>query len=672
MKHILPFRQVHLDFHTSPDIPGIGELFDKREWQETLKRGHVNSITVFSKCHHGLSYHPTKVGKMHPHLKFDLLRAQVDACAEIGVKTPVYLSAGIDDVAAFAHPEWREMGFDSKVHLWAGFKKLCFNSPYIEYLCEQIKEATLLFPEANGIFLDIIHQGQCICQNCLNVMKREGLNPLEEADRLKCAQIALKRYYDMTTAATKFHNKNMPIFHNSGHIITGRRDIVGYDSHLELESLPTGGWGYDHFPMSAAYCRTLGMDMLGMTGKFHTTWGEFGGFKHPNALKFECDAMIAQGAKCSVGDQLHPSGKLDISTYELIGEAYKDVEEKESWCENAVNITDVALLSANATRGGGWGRRGDDHSDVGAARMLLESHILFNVVDQHDEIKGYKLLIVPEDAVLDASMLKKINAHLAAGGKLVLCGKSAFDATGKPLFDFGVKSGTPSEFEPDYILPAEKVRPSFVKTPFVMYFRGMRVKAGKGAKSLGQVFDPYFNRTIEHYCSHQHTPPKTEPSGYDCGVLKGNILYLAHPVFTIYRGFGAVAVRDYFFNALKLLLGEGFPSVEGNLPSAARVTLAKQAAKRRYVLHAFFANTSVRGGRIEMSGGNVVNRTNNVEVIEELLPLCDVELSVRVKEKVRKVVLEPEGKALDFTVEDGAIKFKLDRLLCHAMVSVEF
>ena len=61
---------------SSSDVPGIGESFDKKQWQDALKLGHVNSVTAFSKCHHGWSYHPTKVGKMHPHLGFDLLRAQ--------------------------------------------------------------------------------------------------------------------------------------------------------------------------------------------------------------------------------------------------------------------------------------------------------------------------------------------------------------------------------------------------------------------------------------------------------------------------------------------------------------------------------------------------------------------------------------------------------------------
>jgi hypothetical protein len=102
----LRFRQVHLDFHTSGLIPGIGTKFSKRQFQEALKVGHVNSITIFSKCHHGYSYHPTKIGKMHPHLKFDLLARQIDACREIGVRCPIYLSAGLDEYAAFKNPTW--------------------------------------------------------------------------------------------------------------------------------------------------------------------------------------------------------------------------------------------------------------------------------------------------------------------------------------------------------------------------------------------------------------------------------------------------------------------------------------------------------------------------------------------------------------------------------------
>ena len=78
------FRQVHLDFHTSEHIEDIGKKFDKKQFQTALKKGHINSITLFSKCHHGWAYHPSKANEIHPHLDFDLLGAQIQAAHEIG------------------------------------------------------------------------------------------------------------------------------------------------------------------------------------------------------------------------------------------------------------------------------------------------------------------------------------------------------------------------------------------------------------------------------------------------------------------------------------------------------------------------------------------------------------------------------------------------------------
>jgi hypothetical protein len=47
-----PTRQVHLDFHTSEHIPGIGQKFDKAQFQAALRAGRVNQINIFAKCHH--------------------------------------------------------------------------------------------------------------------------------------------------------------------------------------------------------------------------------------------------------------------------------------------------------------------------------------------------------------------------------------------------------------------------------------------------------------------------------------------------------------------------------------------------------------------------------------------------------------------------------------------
>jgi len=245
--HKLRYRQIHLDFHTSPDIGGIGALFNKKEYQAALLEGHVDSITTFSKCHHGWSYHPTKVGRMHPQLKFNLLKKQIEACKELDINVPIYLSAGVDNVSSYEHPEWREISKDGQYSGWtravlsAGFHKMCFNTPYVDFLCRQIEEAAKMFPEGDGFFLDIISQGQCCCRWCMDLMKKKGLDPEKEEDRKTCAGMGLERYYKMTTAACRVVDPKEPVFHNSGHIARGNRDILKYFSHLELESLPTGG-----------------------------------------------------------------------------------------------------------------------------------------------------------------------------------------------------------------------------------------------------------------------------------------------------------------------------------------------------------------------------------------------------------------------------------------------
>ena len=672
-KDSLRFRQIHLDFHTSPHIPEIGEKFNKKQYQEGLKRGHVDSITTFAMCHHGWHYHETKIGEMHPHLKFDLLRAQYEACREIDVNVPIYLTAGVNDRVIDLHPEWREVDIDGSFIGWSkgvlqpGFKKVCFNTPYLDLLCEMIIETAQLFPDCHGIFLDIINQNACCCKWCMKSMVEQGFNPELESDRKAHAAKVLMKYYQKTTAALRSVSADMPIFHNSGHITRGNYDILPYFSHLELESLPTGGWGYDHFPVSAKYVKNLDFDIMGMTGKFHSTWGEFGGYKHPNALRYECAAMLAYGARCSVGDQLHPNGLIDETTYDIIGAAYAEVEQKEPWCVGTENMADIALLSCEGLFGKGEHGR-DNAPDIGASRVLLEEQFLFNIIDDNMDFSPYKMLILPDSVTVDADLKTKLDAYLAQGGKLFLTGDSGLnpDKTGF-VFDIGADYEGACPFQPDYIFPNDELRPDFINSPLVMYNRPNRIKATSG-ESLGQTYDSYFNRTWRHYCSHQHAPNVNDPSGYDCGVMKGNILYLAHPVFTSYYGNGAVAYRHYAAAAIRKLLDGDQSLILTNMPSTSRVSMMKQAMENRDVLHLLYANTVNRGGGVILFN----QPPKTVEVIEELMPLSNVGVELQVAGDVKSVTFEPQGQAVVFTRNGNTVSFKVDEFTCHQMVVIQY
>ena len=664
----LRFRQVHLDFHTHGDITGIGEKFSKRRFQEALKAGHVDSITLFSKCHHGYSYHPTKVGKQHPHLKFDLLAAQIEACREIGVRCPIYLSAGVDEFMAMEHPEWVVKNRDGRTYdpLEVGwFKLLRFNSAYLDYLCAQIEEVVQRWPDNDGIFLDIIGLREDYSEGALREMKTLGLKPAQAGDMRGYAQRVLLRYYKRTNAAVRSVRTDTPVFHNGGHIPVGATKFNFFNSHFELESLPTGGWGYDHFAFSARYAATQPRDFLGMSGKFHTTWGEFGGFKRPAALRYECAGMLAYGAKCSIGDQLHPNGEMNLDTYKLIGAAYAEVESREPWSDNVRPVARIGLVSAEQNQQVARGQETVSPADEGTARMLLELHLPFLVLDANAKWNGFDLIVLPDSLVLTPATQSKAKKFLASGGKILAAGSALLNA-GKTAFaiDPGAKLLGRSGSDPDYLVATALTPAVPVRSAIVIHGGAYEVKPAATTQILAGRRVPYFNRTWEHFCSHQHAPDslaKVAPAA----TLTKSIAWFAHDIFTRYRQYGQPLYRDFVAAAIDHLLGGKRPVIT-SLPTDGRFNLLDQSKQKRFIAHLLYAPKSLRGA----SKPDGVNKS--LEVIEDLIPLRDVRVSVQLPRKIKSARLVPENVSLPFTQKDGVVSFTVPEFTAHAMIELSY
>jgi hypothetical protein len=663
--HPASWRQVHLDFHTSEYVGAVGGNFDPQQFAATLSNARVQSVVLFAKCHHGWSYYDSEVGARHPGLTFDLLRAQVSACAAAAIATPIYLSVGWDERAARQRVDWRQVKPDGQFftllgnHVEASWKYLCLGSPYLDELCSQIAEVIAAFPETKTLWLDIIRQEECVCVHCQAGMLAMGLDWTTSSSRDAYRKVVIARYFQRTRAAADSVRPGVGLFHNTAMLPRGDRALYDHFSHLEVESVPTGGWGYDHLPMAAKYAELMPHDRLGITVRFHLVWGELGGYKHPKALDYELGAMLTHGLKTCIGDQMDPAGELDGSAYRMIGRAFERVEARERWCEASRNVADVALLSSVGERAPGSLNRSDRHcvEDEGAHRILSEGHILFDLIDRHADLSRYALIILPDRVRVDAALAQLLTGYLDGGGKVLLTGESGLHARGGYVFDVGADFLGPSNYNPTYILPLPELRPGWVEDPFVIMTPSVRLRATTGA-TLGAVYDPLFNRTPIHYNGHIHAPRRREPNGDSCGVRHDGITTLPHAHFTLYRTLGTVTSKAFVLNVIRGLLSKNRTVVADELPSTVILTLRHQPSHRRFVLHLLHGAPQLKGQTI----------LGAVETIEDLVPIGPVDVELALPVSTARLV--PDGIELAVSRDGKGARITVPRFAGHVMIEI--
>jgi hypothetical protein len=665
----LRFRQIHLDFHTSEQIAGIGSAFDAEEFADTLARAHVDSVTCFARCHHGWIYYDTAAHpeRRHPHLERDLLREQIAACHARGIRVPIYTTVQWDHHTAAEHADWRivtpEGALEGTPPFEAGFyRKLCVNSPYLGLLEAHVRDIQDAVP-VDGFFFDIVQTTPCVCRWCLAGMADAGLDAEDAGARASFAQTTIDRFRTGMTAWVRDVTPDATIFYNAGHVGPGDRPAAGAYTHFELESLPSGHWGYEHFPVTQRYARTLGVETLGQTGKFHTMWGDFHSFKNRAALEYECFRMLALGSKCMIGDQLHPNGRIDPHVYALIGSVYGEIERKEPWCVGARPVSEIAVFTPEEFDHGGLALSPPIR---GVTRMLEELGHQFDIVDSQSDLAGYAVVVLPDHIPVSPALRDRLDAHLAGGGRMLASFASGLTAD---LTDFAIdalgvrrrEEGPLPIFADtrhdhcDYVLPRGAIGAGLPETEHAMYFRGLAVEAVEGGEVLAERVESYFDRSWRHFCSHLQTPSSGR-TGSPAVVRGGGAIYFAHPVFSQYDTNAPRWCKTLMANALAMLLPE--PLVRHDGPSSLRVGLTEQPAENRWVLH-LLHYIPERRGRL-------------FDTIEDVIPLHDLTVSVRVPRRVRAVTSAAGGEPVPHAVRDGRVDVRVERLDGHALLAFQF
>ncbi|MDD5728300.1 MAG: beta-galactosidase trimerization domain-containing protein [Victivallales bacterium] len=630
---------IFFDFHTMPACPDVGKKFDFDMITDKIKECGVDYIVFPARCNLGMAYYNTKAGIRHPSLQYDLWGKLSEACLQKGIAISAYINVGLSHEEGLRHRDWTTVNPEGYAyqppHLSHWFRRMCYNSPYAEHLLQMITEVAVNYPTA-GFFFDCFTIAPCIGSECIREMKERGIDYTDPGELWNFAHMSQLRLQTRIAETIKNINPDLLVYFNG----PGFREQENQGSYLEYECLPTGGWGYDSLPVYARYARNLGKPILNMTGRFHESWGDFGGIRTEASLEYDCINGIANCMRTTIGDHFHPRGDINYPTFDLIRNIYGRLQQLEPWIEGAKPLTDIAVIAPeNAFSPGHKSCREKQLAVRGLVRALCELKYQFDVLDVTQDFSAYKLLILPDQVMLKGELATRMKKYVQTGGAVISSAWSGLDESGKnfALKAWGLDFAGDSPYDPAYMELSETgLADGFPDMPVTLYEPGTVVKVREGTQVLAEITVPYYNRKFDGEHAFLYLPPDKK-SGEPALTRNGNIVHFSHPFALTYYKHAQVPMKNLLRNIIGQLLPKPIVKVK-NLPSFARVTVTGQAGRRMVYLMSYVPE----------------KRGEKVEIIEEPIELHNVKVMLRESGmKFTRAYLAPGKEPLEISEEAG-------------------
>jgi len=288
--------------------------------------------------------------------------------------------------------------------------------------------------------------------------------------------------------------------------------------------------------------------------------------------------------------------------------------------------------------------------------MLLELKQQFDLVYPDADLSRYRVIVLPDRGSLPDVAVKNLKAFVRRGGAVILSYQAALERDGQfrlPGVPVRVVGSNPAV--PCYMELGRELGEGLPESQYVFYDNSNQVRALAGSRAYGALVDSYFNRTYDHFCSHNQTPA-SDTTSHPVAVRKGSIVYLAPALFGAYREHAFPLYKALFARVLDMVLPD--PLVRADAPSAMEISLLRQTGgERRQVVH--------------LVNFQPQRRHAHVEWIDKIYPVRDVALAVRTQKKPTAVYTAPNRTPLAFEMNGAYCQISVPEVHAHQMVVFE-
>jgi len=684
------YRRFYTSQHYEDWDPRIFGRYDIADFLRRVEALDAEVIYCSARTHNGHWFCDVGWGGMHRGLKgVDQLRAFTDHFHARGKLVAAYFSTIYDKQLYDEHPEWRQVDAEGRPVAadegsWG--KILCLNSPYRELLSSMLTRLVETH-DIDGIFLDMtfFHANPCYCDSCTQLFQaRYGAAPPRNQDwddplyrafvqfRLDTNHLFVREI----CRAIKQANPGLSIGVQHqvlrGGAISGQTIALGREADYLYSDIYFGG-GYLHMSVCTRIARAISRQKpeIGIMTR-PGSHADAPNMKSLDHLRSEAFTALANGGGVMLFDIMFPDGTVQAAMWERIGRVFAEIREREPWLGGRP-LRSAAVFYSEATRI--WYGRSDrrsryDNHLFGACRALIEEHIPHDIIVDlnSDTLAGYQVLVMPNAVCLSAAEVQAVREFVRAGGGLVCTGKTSLsNERGEPCPDYqlgdvlgisyvsdtGVYSKVYSRFDADSPISRRLPEDGYITSRAPL----AQIKL-RGANALAHIVFPLAEPSADRFVNIMTNPPAV-PSDWPACTLhtfgKGRAVYFAGGVDRDYADLGFPELKWVLSDAVRAASHTPL-KVELKGPASVELT-AFERDDGQLVVH--LVNFQPETGR---------ELAHSRHQVQEIIPVRDLELTVRLHRPVRGVHLQPAGAALAHERDGDGVKVQLDRLDCHAMV----
>ncbi|MBW8327445.1 MAG: hypothetical protein K0M50_21960 [Prolixibacteraceae bacterium] len=632
------FFGIHFDLHATEDIDNAGETLTPAMIDTFLTKVRPDFIQIDCKGHPGISSYPTKAGNPVKGFQKDPLKLWREITEKNKVGLYMHYSGVWDGKAATDHPDWAVVKASGEKSV----QKMSFFSPYVDkILIPQLKELSSEY-HVDGAWID----GDCWAveldyseKAIQGWTQKTGFSevPRKKEDSnyqqyLEYTRGLFREYMRKYVDAIHEFDPKFQITSNWSYSSLMPEKVTNNVDFLSGDVTPQNGVFRSAFEARCLAPQGKPWDLM--------AWGfSWNGDKMPMSnkstiqLKQEAAEIMAMGG----GVQFYYQQNRDLSLKPWLANTLSELalfcRERQKFCHKAKAIPQIALLfpTVSYQNNASSPYPGSPAKLQATLYALLDNQLPVEILMEH-HLKGkmnqYPLIVIPECNYIESALLNEFRTYVQNGGNLLVIGSEAAGIFAREL---GIQSANTSEEKVAFISAANRL--GSIRSPL------FEVKLTSDSKVISNFYN-----SNDYLDKSKTIASSVRPFG------KGKIAAIYFNAGSSYSQFKTPVIRDLIAETITELAPETLVEVSGS--------------------HLVHVAVNKLNNKTFISLINVAGEHTNQSAIgyDQVPALTDI--SVHLSGKPAKIILQPEGKVLDFTFANGKTKVVVPKLEIHSILEV--